>query len=236
MNEDNKNDRAQLGLQARCFEITRYLQQRYAMLNPDKDPTTFATELCYWIRGLDDATIDHPHELLNLFLKPNDPSQLLEQLLTDPMVPVILSTTFLLRAMNAGTKGQDERGLNNLVDAAYWCGLAQGGRHVALVREEAVSDFHVSRAKTAAEGRHDKERKTKEFAQQRARELCPDGGWKPKITAARRIQKEVADYAAGLGWRMMEGRVVGKIDEWLSEMHDAHLFFPTLRKKPKSSG
>ncbi|WP_230080492.1 hypothetical protein, partial [Burkholderia pseudomallei] len=67
------------------------------------------------------------------------------------------------------------------------------------------------------------------------RELCPDGGWKPKIAAARRIQKEVADYAAGLGWRMMEGRVVAKIDEWLSEMHDAPLLFPSQRKKPKSA-
>lgn len=233
MSEHNENCRAQLGLQARCFEITRYLEKRYAMLNPDKAPTTFATELCYWIRGLDDATVDDPRELLNLFLKPNDPSALFEQLPADPMVPVILSTTFLLRAMDAGMQGQDERGLNNLIDAAYWCGLAQGGRHVALVQKEAVSDAQTRIAKIGGGARHDKERQTKEFAQQRARELCPDGGWKPKIAAARRIQKEVADYAAGLGWRMMEGRVVAKIDEWLSEMHDAPLLFPSQRKKPK---
>lgn len=236
MSEQNNNYRSQLGIKARCFELSRYLSKRYAMLNPDKTPMAFATEVCQSIRRLDDATTDDPRTLLNLFLKPNDPAASLEQLPADPMFPVILSATFLLRALDAEAQGQHERGWNNLTDAAYWCGIAQGGRHIALVQEEAVSNLHVSKAKKAAEGRHDKERKTKEFAQQRARELCPDGGWKPKIDASRRIQKEVEDYAAGLGWRMMKDRVVGKIDEWLSEMHDAHLFFPTLRKKPKSSG
>lgn len=236
MSELNNNHRSRLGIKARCHELSRHLSKRYVMLNPDKTPTAFATELCHSIRGLDDATIDDPRTLLNLFLKSNDPAVPLEKLPVDPMFPLILSATFLLRALDAEAQGQHERGWNNLTDAAYWCGIAQGGRHVALVQEEAVSDLHVRKAKKAAEGRHDKERQTKEFAQQRARELCPDGGWKPKMDAARRIQKEVADYAAGIGWRMMEGRVVELIDRWLSEMHDAHLFFPTLRKKPKSSG
>ncbi|MDO3560727.1 hypothetical protein [Ralstonia pseudosolanacearum] len=236
MNERHKNCRSQLGIKARCFELSQYLSKRYAMLNPDKAPLAFTTEVCYSIRSLDDATIDDPRTLLNLFLKPNDPAASLEQLPADPMFPVILSATFLLRALDAEAQGQHERGWNNLTDAAYWCGIAQAGRHVALVQKEAVSDEQMRNAKKGAEARHDKERQTMEFAQQRARELCPDGGWRPKIDAARRLETEVAEYAAGLGWRMMQGRVVGKIDAWLSEMHDAHLLFPTRRKKPKSSG
>ncbi|PXX15213.1 hypothetical protein C7399_1103 [Paraburkholderia tropica] len=236
MSELNNNDRLRLGIKARCFELSRHLSKRYVMLNPDKTPTAFATELCHSIRRLDDATIDDPRTLLNLFLKPNDSAASLEQLPADPMFPVILSATFLLRALDAEAQGQHERGWNNLTDAAYWCGIAQGGRHVSLVQKEAVSDAQTRIAKRGGEARHDKERQTKEFAQQRARELCPDGGWRPKIEAARRIQTEVADYAKELGWTMVKDRVVGKIDEWLSEMHDAHLFFPTLRKKPESSG
>lgn len=236
MSERNNNYRSQLGIKARCFEVSRYLSKRYAMLNPDKPPMAFATEVCHSIRRLDDTTIDDPRTLLNLFLKPNDSAASLEQLPADPMFPVILSATFLLRALDAEAQGQHERGWNNLTDAAYWCGIAQGGRHVSLVQKEAVSDAQTRIAKRGGEARHDKERQTKEFAQQRARELCPDGGWKPKIEAARRIQTEVADYAKELGWTMVKDRVVGKIDEWLSEMHDAHLLFPTLRKKPKSSG
>lgn len=233
MNERNNNYRSQLGIKARCFELSQYLSKRYAMLNPDKPPLAFTTEVCNSIRKLDDATIDDPRTLLNLFLKPNDPAASLEQLPADPIFPVILSATFLLRALDAEAQGQHERGWNNLTDAAYWCGLAQGGRHVALVQREAVSDAQIHNAKKGGEARHDKERQTMEFARQRARELCPDGGWNPKIHAARKIEAEVVDYARGLGWRMTKDRTVTLIDGWLSKMHDAHLFFPTMKKKPK---
>lgn len=235
MSERNNNYRSQLGIMARCLELARHLSKRYVMLNPDKPPTTFATELCYWIRGLDDAAIEEPLELLNLFLKPNDPAAPLEQLPTDPMVPVILSATFMLRAMAAETQGQYERGWNNLTDAEYWCGIAQGARYVALVQEEAVSDAYTRTAKKAAGARHDKERETMEFARRRARELCPDGGWRRRIAAARRIRDEVVAYAEKLGWRMTADRATELIDQWLSKMHDAPQLFPTQRKTPKST-
>ncbi|CAJ0802214.1 hypothetical protein [Ralstonia thomasii] len=235
MNEQSNNYRSRLGIKTRCQELSRYLSKRYVMLNPGKTPTAFATELCHSIRGLDDATVEDPHTLLNLFLKSDDPAVPLEQLPFDPMFPLILSATFLLRAMDAEAQGQHERGWNNLTDAAYWCGLAQGGRHAALVQEEAVSDHLVSKAKNAAKARHEIERQTMEFAQRRARELCPDGGWRPKIAAARRIRKDVVDYAAGLGWTMVEGGVVDLIDKWLSKMPDAFRLFPTMRKKPQPS-
>lgn len=183
---------------------------------------------------MDDGTTDEPRALLELLLKSDDPDVPLAELPSDPMFPLVLSATFLLRAMSAAHDGQEERGWNYLTDAAYWCGLAQAGRHAALVQAEAVSNANKAKSKMAAAGRHNKERQTKEFAWQRARELCPDGGWRFRIAAARKIQDEVMHYANKLGWVMVDYRPDGQIDKWLSEMPDAHRLFPTQRKKPKA--
>ena len=229
MGETKKKHRSQLGIQARCNEISYYLSKRYAMF-PGNTEMDFITDACPRIQAMDDGKTDEPRALLELLLKSDDPDVPLAELPSDPMFPLVLSATFLLRAMSAARDGQNERGWNYLADAAYWCGLAQSGRHAALVQDEAVSRANKAKSKIAAAGRHDKERQTKEFAWQRARALCPDGGWRFRIAAARKIQKEVIAYAEELGWIMASNRPDNQIDTWLSEMPDAHRLFPTQRK------
>lgn len=234
MSESKKRQRSQLGIVARCNEISYYLSKRYATF-PGKTKMDFITDACPRIQAMDDGTTDEPRALLDLLLKSDDPDVPLAELPSDPMFPLVLSAAFLLRAMTAARDGQDERGWNYLADAAYWCGLAQAGRHAALVQAEAVSNANKAKSKKAVNQRHEPERQTMEFAWQRVRELCPEGGWKPRVDAARKIQKEVADFAQARGWIMVQGRQIELIDKWLSDMPDAHRLFPSQRRKPKST-
>lgn len=231
MTEPKEARRAQLGLKARFTEISNYLSERYVLLFPGKTRNHFVTEIYHHVSMLDDPTVDDSRNLLNLILKSDDPMVPLEQQPYDPILSVILSAVYLLRAIDAETQGQHEQSWNYLADATYWCGLAQGGKHVALVQAAARKNLAVN----AVGKRHEGSRKTKEFAQQLARDLRPDGGWKSRIAAAREIKVKVVQFAKSLDWTMTADRVPVLIDQWLSQMPDANQIFPTQRKKNQST-
>lgn len=234
MTEPTGAHRAQLGLMARCMEIQRYLSKRYAVLKPGKIPADFAADICSAILERDDDSADHPLDIIKLLLQPEDPSVPLEQAQADPIVPVILSATYLLRALRAEKQGQHETGWNCLVDAAYFCGLAQGGQHVDLVYAEAATETSSARGKAGADERYGKEyASVVQYAQELARERRPKNGWPSRNRAVEAILKDVSEFSEKT-WKKLSAQQASKtIHGWLSLMPGAATFFTEGRKTKK---
>jgi len=231
MTEPTGAHRAQLGLKARCTEIQHYLSKRYAALKPGKTPAEFVTDICGAILERDDDSVDHPLDLIKLLLRSNDPSVPLEQAQADPIVPLILSATYLLRALRAEKQGQHEIGWNCLVDATYFCGLAQGGQHVDLVYAEAATETSSARGKAAAEQRYgDNYESVVQYAQKLARERRPKNGWPSRNEAVRAILDDVRKFSEKTWKKLTEQQAPTTVHGWLKKMPDAADFFTEGKK------
>jgi hypothetical protein len=234
MTEPTGANRAQLGLKARCVEIQHYLSKRYAVLRPGKTSADFVTDICSAILARDDDSVDHPLDLIQLLLQPEDPSVPLEQAQADPIVPLILSATYLLRAMRAEKQGKHANGWNYLVDATYFCGLAQGGQHVDLVYAEAATETSSARGKAGADQRYGNNYDSVvQYAQQLARERRPKNGWPSRNQAVEAILEDVSKFSEKT-WKKLSAQQAPKtVHGWLSLMADAATFFIEGKKASK---
>ncbi|MBO2962218.1 hypothetical protein J4761_19520 [Burkholderia pseudomallei] len=213
------------------MEIQRYLTKRYVALKPGKIPADFAADICSAILERDDDSVDHPLDLIKLLLQSDDPSMPLEEAQVDPIVPLILSATYLLRALRAEKQGQHETGWNCLVDATYFCGLAQGGQHVDLVYAEAATETSSARGKAGADQRYgDKYESVVQYAHKLARERRPKNGWPSRNQAVKAILEDVSKFSEKTWKKLTEQQAPDTIHGWLKKMPDAAEFFTEGKK------
>jgi hypothetical protein len=231
MTESTGARRAQLGLKARCTEIQHYLSKRYVSLKPGKTAADFVTDICSAILARDDDSVDQPLDLINLLLQPEDPSVPLEKAKADPIVPVILSAAYLLRALRAEKQAQHESGWNYLVDATYFCGLAQGGRHIDLVYAEAATETASARGKEGAKGKYGEAYDSAvQYAQKLATERRPKNGWPSRNQAVMAIVDDVRKFSEQTWKKLTEQQAPTTIHDWLSKMPGAAEFFTEGKK------
>lgn len=213
------------------MEIQHYLSNRYVALKPGKTLLDFVTDICSAILERDDDSVDHPLDLIKLLLQSDDPSVPLEQAQADPIVPLILSATYLLRALRAEKQGQHEIGWNYLVDATYFCGLAQGGRHVDLVYAEAATETSSARGKAGADQRYGNAYDSVvQYAQRLARERRPKSGWPSRNEAVKAIREDVRKFSEKTWKRLTEQQAPITIHGWLKKMPAAAEFFTEGKK------
>jgi len=231
MMEPETISRSRLGFEERCLASLRGLSDYYGSIREGKAFEDFMEEVFAIINGNDDPSIDDPYAIVRLFVSPTDPTQPSASI-GGHYAAMIVSCTYIRRAMVAAEAGDAEQGWIYLAEASFWCGVTLAEKGIDQAYHQTITDTKRTQAALGAKKRLEKFRPVIEFTYQRAREMRPASkGWQSRNQAVQTIKDDVLAFAKTSQITLSDEQAGKTIDGWLSKMPDAAQLFP----KKKSS-
>lgn len=183
-------------------------------------------DLMLRVRLWDNPDVEDKLEILKQCISPDDLSKGDEFVARSPLGPIIIATTYVLRAKYARQQiGDDEQAWSYLTDASYWCGVAVSGRGLDEARKKEFRE----RAEKGGVAKKRRYESIKAHALGLLRSEMPSQGWQSVLNAVEKLHPKINSFAEGNagGAKAVSPKTV---EEWFRGAPDQAAIFKNARK------